>query len=190
MRVVILTALIGLAAACCGGAEPMSIPNDFPSFRVPGHEKEMQSIRELFWLHNERNAPMATLWDEWMAGPSLWPALDSTGFAQNRRQAWDNTLSNRIIDKDGYVSVHQHASIAHPLGWPFPFWQQGTGGMGWHFSFKDTVGPGWRPNDLNKQDGWQLSGASDDGIDENGWNLTLTEPNASVTAPAHPIDAR
>ena len=166
----------------------MSIPNDFPSFRVPGHEKEMQSVRELFWLHNERNAPMATLWDQWMASPSLWPALESTGFAENRRQAWINTLSNRIIDKDGYVSIHQHASIAHPLGWPFPFWQQGQGGMGWHFSFKDTVGPPWRPNDLNKQDGWQLSGATDGNIDENGWNITLTEPNASVTAPAHAID--
>jgi len=167
----------------------MGIPSDFPSFRVPGHEAEMQSMRQLFWLHNERNGPAATLWDQWMPAPSLWPALESTGFAANRRQAWYNTLSNRVIDKDGYVSTHQHASIAHPLGWPFPFWQQGRGGIGWHFSFKDTVGPGWRPNDLSKQDGWQLVGAKDEGIDDYGWNITLTEPNASVTPPPHPIDA-
>jgi len=166
----------------------MSIPKDFPSFTVPGHEAEMQSLRELFWRHNAGNGPAATLWDQWMVGPSLWPALESTGFAENRRQAWDNTLSKRIIDSDGYVSIHQHASIAHPLGWPFPFWNQGSGGMGWHFSFKDTVGPPWRPNDLNTQEGWKLSGADDAGIDENGWNLKLTSPNAVATAPAHAID--
>lgn len=188
MRILVL-ALILTAAVRCEGAEPMSIPNDFPSFRVPGHKAEMQSIRELFWLHNERNGPAATLWDQWMPAPSLWPALESTGFAANRRQAWYNTLSNRVIDRDGYVSTHQHASIAHPLGWPFPFWQQGRGGIGWHFSFKDTVGPGWRPNELNTRDGWRLCGATDDGIDENGWNITLTEPHAVLTPPPHPIDA-
>jgi len=165
----------------------MSIPKDFPSFTVPGHEAEMQSLRELFWRHNAGNGPAATLCDQWMVCPSLWPALESTGFAENRRQAWDNTLSKRIIDSDGYVSIHQHASIAHPLGWPFPFWNQGSGGMGWHFSFKDTVGPPWRPNDLNTQEGWKLSGADDAGIDENGWNLKLTSPNAVATAPAHAI---
>jgi len=188
MRVPVL-ALIGLAAACCGGAEPMNIPGDFPSFRVPGHEAEMQSVRELFWLHNDKNGPMATLWDQWMAAPSLWPALESTGFVENRRKAWYDTLSNRIVDKDGYVSTHQHPSIAHPLGWPFPFWNQAVGGMGWHFSFKNTIDANWRPHDLNTTDGWQLSGARDDGIDENGWNLTLTEPDAVITAPAHPVDA-
>ena len=186
----ILPALVLIASLSisCGGTEPMSIPDDFPTFGVPGQEAEMRSVRELFWHHNAGNGPAATLWDQWMVSPSLWPALESTGFAANRRQAWDNVLSNRTIDKDGYISIHQHASIAHPLGWPFPFWAQGTGAMGWHFSFKDTVGPGWRPDNLNTQEGWKLSGADDAGIDENGWNLKLTSPNAVATAPAHKID--
>lgn len=189
MRGIIATLIILVSTqTISGGAEPVSIPSDFPTFRVSGHEAEMKSLRELFWLHNEHNGPAATLWDQWMVGPSLWPALESTGFVDNRRQAWDDTLSNRTIDKDGYVSVHQHASIAHPLGWPFPFWEQGSGGMGWHFSFKDTPGPPWRPNDLNKQDGWQLSGAEDGGINDDGWNLKLNSPKAAATAPAHKID--
>ena len=166
----------------------MSIPSDFPTFSVPGHEAEMRSIRQMYWLHNEHNGPAATLWDVWMVSPSLWPALESTGFAENRRRAWDSTLSSRIVDKDGFVSVHQHASIAHPLGWPFPFWTQGSGGIGWHFSFKDTVGEPWRPSELNTHDGWRIEGAKDDGIGEDGWDLTLTEPKASITAPAHAID--
>lgn len=189
MRVVFALALVLLAQACCGGAEQMSIPKDFPSFGVPGHEKEMQSIREIFWHHNERNGPAATLWDQWMVAPSLWPALESTGFAANRRQAWDQTLSSRIIDREGYVSIHQHGSIAHPLGWPFPFWSQGTGGMGWHFSFKDTIGPGWRPDELSSQLGWKPDGAVDKGISEDGWNLELMPPNAAMIAPPVKIDA-
>lgn len=166
----------------------MSIPNDFPRFRVPGQDKEMESIRELYWLHYGRSGPMATMWDQWLVPPSVWPAVETDGSAAGKIKAWDDVLSSRIIDKDGYVSIHQHGSIAHPLGWPFPFWNQGTGGMGWHFSFKDTVGPPWRPNDLNTQEGWKLEGASDEKIGENGWNLKLTSPNAYLNAPAHAID--
>jgi len=86
------------------------------------------------------------------------------------------------------VATHQHASIAHQLGWPFPFWNQGSRGCGWHFSFKDTVGPPWRQGHLNKPDGWTPSGARDTGTNESGWGLEATAPEAVITAPPRGID--
>jgi hypothetical protein len=97
-------------------------------------------------------------------------------------------LSARIIDPEGYVATHQHASIAHQLGWPFPFWNQGIGGYGWHFSFKDTVGPPWRQGNLSTTEGWQIQGAVDKGLIEDGWSLELTEPGAMLRAPEQKID--
>ena len=88
--------------------------------------------------------PKATLWDEWLPDPSLWPAVTANGSADKFRQDWNKTLSSRIIEPEGYVATHQHASIAHQHGWPFPAWHQGEGGFGWHFSFKNTASPPWR----------------------------------------------
>src|SRR5262249_29708632 len=116
-------------------AAEASPPSDFPTFAVPGHEKEMASVRDLFWLHYPAAGPKATLWDEWLVDASLWPAVLSDGSAPKFQQQWSNVLSSRIIDAEGYVATHQHASIAHQLGWPFPFWNQGRHGCGWHFSF-------------------------------------------------------
>ncbi|HEU0038095.1 MAG TPA: hypothetical protein VFR76_02360, partial [Verrucomicrobiae bacterium] len=99
------------------------------------------------------------------------------------RHAWSETLAARIMDSEGYVATHQHASIAHQLGWPFPFWNQGRRGCGWHFSFKNTIGPNWRPHDLSNTEGWKLDGASDAGINEDGWRLEVTNASAVVTAP-------
>ena len=146
-------------------------PDDFPHFQVPGHEKEMATVRELFWLHYPGAGPKATLWDEWLPDASLWPAVATENRSDAMRQAWSGTLSARILDPEGYVATHQHASIAHQLGWPFPFWNQGRHGCGWHFSFKNTAGPGWRPNDLSKPEGWTLAGARDAGLNEDGWRI-------------------
>jgi len=110
----------------------------------------MATLRELFWHHYPGAGPKATLWDEWLSISSLWPATTNDPSADSMRANWDKALSGRIIDTDGYVATHQHASIAHQLGWPFPFYNQGQGGFGWHYSFKNTIGPNWRPHDLNK----------------------------------------
>jgi uncharacterized lipoprotein YddW (UPF0748 family) len=158
-------------------------PDDFPRFQVPGHEKEMAALRDLFWLHYPGSGPKATLWDEWLPDASLWPAVSTENKAEAMRRAWAETLGGRIIDADGYVATHQHASIAHQLGWPFPFWTQGRRGCGWHFSFKNTAGPGWRPNDLSKPDGWTLAGARDASVNEDGWRVEVTNAAAIVTAP-------
>ena len=161
----------------------MSIPADFPHFSVPGHESDMQTLRELFWLHYPGAGPKATLWDEWLSMPAMWPAVTTDGTADRFRRQWADVLSSRIIDPEGYVATHQHASIAHQHGWPFPFWNQGQGGYGWHFSFENTVGPGWRQGHLNTTEGWVLDGAEDKGIGESGWELELVSAGASVSTP-------
>lgn len=183
--VMLLVMTISLSAY---SSQREGIPDDFPHFQVPLHEKQMDTLRRLFWLHYPGAGPKATLWDEWLSSASLWPAVETNDFARSFRQQWKQVLSSRVIDPEGYVATHQHASIAHPLGWPFPFWNQGRRTAGWHFSFKDTVGPGWRPDRLNTPEGWTLHHAQDSGVDEEGWRLTLTGVNATVTTPECHID--
>ena len=48
----LLTAALWAGPAQAGQGAPMSIPSDFPRFIVPGHEQEMDRLRELFWLHS------------------------------------------------------------------------------------------------------------------------------------------
>lgn len=178
--------LLLCAAAGADGAEP---PADFPRFVVPGAEQEMVTLRDLFWLHYPGAGPKATLWDEWLPDAALWPAVDTNDAAEQMRLRWSEALSRRILDPEGYVATHQHASIAHQLGWPFPFWNQGRRGCGWHFSFKNTVGAGWRPNNLSTTDGWELRGAADGGLGEDGWTIVVQEPDAVIAAPARLCDA-
>lgn len=163
--------------------EPAGPPPDFPRFTVPGAEKEMAVLRDLFWLHYPGAGPKATLWDEWLPDAALWPAVDSGDAAAEFRREWRAALSRRMIDPEGYVATHQHASIAHQWGWPFPFWNQGRGGCGWHFSFKNTVGPPWRTDRLSKTDGWTLQGAKDGGLGDEGWTIEVQEADAVIAAP-------
>ena len=171
---VILTALI-CARALAFGAAP---PDDFPQFKVPGHDKEMATLRELFWLHYPGAGPKATLWDEWLPDASLWPAVATGQQSDKMRRQWKDVLSARIIDSEGYVATHQHGSIAHQLGWPFPFWMQGRRGCGWHFSLKTSAPEGYRPRELSKPDGWTLLGARDAGTTEDGWQIEITNSAA------------
>jgi len=183
--------LAALLAACASAALALQSapPQDFPHFRVPGFSRDMESLRSLFWLHYPGASPKATLWDEWLSTPGLWPAVDTGGQSEAMRRAWAQALQGRVLDAEGYVATHQHASIAHQLGWPFPFWTQGTGGMGWHFSFKDTIGPGWRPDRLSTSQGWRLMSLQDGGMGEWGWRLQVAGPGASLETPPAAIDA-
>lgn len=172
-------------AAAAGAAEAM--PNDFPQFIVPGHEQAMSTLRSLYWLHYQHyrshGKPMPTAWDEWMTGSTLWPAVGSTGGMSELRRHWAEGLGGRVIDPEGYVSSHQHASIAHQQGWPFPFWQQGgPGTWGWHFSLRG-VPHNWDGSPAKTQEAWSLEGARDLGISDHAWNIELTAAGATATTP-------
>jgi hypothetical protein len=179
--------LLGVLVPSCLG-QAQTPPDDFPHFVVPGHEPEMESLRNMFWKHYQGAGPGATLWDEWIPTPTLWPAVSTDAHMVEIRDVWGRALSSRILDNEGYVATHQHPSIAHPLGWPFPFWSQGAGGIGWHFSFRETVGPPWRPETLSDVKGWELSGASNLGMTADGWQLQLDGTGARVLTPEHVID--
>jgi hypothetical protein len=188
VRAIYAVSLGLLATGLAQGQPSGSIPEDFPRFEVPGQAQAMETLRALHWLHYPGSGPKATLWDEWLSAPALWPAVTQESLAEGFRRQWGRALSERILEPDGYVATHQHASIAHQHGWPFPFWHQGQGGAGWHFSFKDTVGPPWRPGALNRPEGWLLGGIRDAGVTEEGWKLELLEPGASVTTPTCDMD--
>ncbi|MCL5996283.1 MAG: hypothetical protein M1546_09540, partial [Chloroflexi bacterium] len=188
---------------------PDDIPDDFPHFLVPGHEDDMAALRMLFWKHFLPDGPAwddwlngpdlfprypilpsgpkTTLWDEWLCASMLWPAVESNGIRERMQARWRESLGTRAMDSAGYVTTNNGASYAHLLGWPFPAWSHGSGGYGWHFSFKGQLGElgtpngmAYRPPRLCNQDGWQLNGASDQGIDGSGWHLTLTGSDATA----------
>lgn len=163
-------------------------PEDFPEFTVPGAEDSMAKLRRLHWLHYPGAGPKATLWDEWLSTPGLWPAVDSSGKLETMRAEWRRSLSNRGVDEEGYVATHQHASISHQTGWPFPFWNQGAGGFGWHFSFQNTIGGVWRQQHLTPTNGWSVANATEVGLTPGGWTFTTTGGQAILTSSKQEID--
>jgi len=176
--------IIGVVSASpIAGAS--DIPEKFPNLIVPGHEAEMQSIRQMFWLHYQGNGPMATMWDHWLPEATLWPAVGDESQRDAMAQRWAAALSGRKIDAEGYVSTHQHDGLAHADGWPFPLWNQGRG-MGWHFA-----GTGVHGYDatLVKPDGFVLAGATGGEITGQGWMVKLEQANATMQTPGMAVEA-
>lgn len=169
-----------LALATADAAEP--VPTDFPRFAVPGHEHEMDSLRQLYWLHYPTGGPLATLWDDWMPAPTLWPAVTAKDAMNSIRSRWRQALSGRNMDAEGYVATHQHASIAHQQGWPFPFWALSPEGWGWHFSLQG-LSPAWHATTEKKQDGWTIVGGQDQGIADGVWSIRLDAAHAAIQPP-------
>lgn len=162
-----------------------STRRSFPIVSVPGAEAITESLGALQKLHYPGTGPKSTLWDAWLPEPCLWP---STPEADGMRAAWKSALRARTITEDGYVATHLHPSIAHPLGWPFPFWNQGKKVFGRHFSFKDTVGPPWRKEGLDRPDGIFLDGARDGGVDQDGWAIEFLRESVTVEFPVVALD--
>ena len=82
---------LALAASCCitvSPAQPAKVPDDFPRFLVPGAQKEMDSLRALFWLHYQPAGPLIALWDEWMPMSTLWPARGTNAVSNEMRSRW------------------------------------------------------------------------------------------------------
>lgn len=164
----------------------LQVPDDFPRFVVPGREKEMASLRELYWLHYKPAGPLIPLWDEWMPMPTLWPAMGSGRELDAMRLRWTAALAGRGMNTEGYVFTHQHDGLAHAEGWPFPLWTQ-AGGIGWHFR---GTGVGGYDAPPAKPDGWKVIGGKGGEIGAKGWEVELTEPRAVAQTPAFAIDAR
>ncbi|HRT10908.1 MAG TPA: hypothetical protein P5233_21190, partial [Candidatus Paceibacterota bacterium] len=109
-----------------------AVPEGFPRFIVPGSDKQMESLRALYWLHYKPARPLIPLWDEWMPMSTLWPALDPALGAQPMRGKWRAAFERRKFNAEGFIHTEQHDGLAHAEGWPFPLWTQ-AGGAGWHF---------------------------------------------------------
>ena len=76
-------------------AQAAPAPEDFPRFIVPGHERKMESLRALFWLHYEPAGPLIPLWDEWMPMSTLWPATGSGAQLDVMSARWAEALAAR-----------------------------------------------------------------------------------------------
>ena len=180
-------------ASSSAHAEP---PADFPRFVVPGHEREMDAVRRLFWLHYAPAAPLIPLWDEWMPKSTLWPAVGTgtpttdvaatTDPLNSMRRRWREALASRTLNEEGYVHTRQHDGPAHAEGWPFPFWMQ-AGGVGWHFA-PVGVGGGYE-GPAATAEGWTVAGGQSGAIGPQGWAVSLEAAEAAVESPAFAIDA-
>ncbi len=161
-------------------------PSDFPSFTVPGHDREMASLRALYWLHYEPAGPLLPLWEEWMSMSTLWPGRGDTAPSTAMRERWRRALASRIINSEGYVHTQQHDGLGHAEGWPFPLWTQ-AGGMGWHFR---GTGVGGYDASLVQPDNWILTGATNLGVDDKGWVINLESPGAAAQTPPFSVSSR
>jgi len=164
----------------------MAIPEDFPRFVVPSHDREMSLLRELFWLHYQHAGPLIPLWDEWMPMSTLWPARAEGAELQAMRGRWATALAGRRINPEGFVHTEQHDGPAHAEGWPFPLWTQ-AGGIGWHFA---PIGVQGYEAPRATAEGWKLTGAGGAALTDKGWPIALTAPGAIVQTPSFAIEAR
>ncbi|MCL2517209.1 MAG: hypothetical protein FWF15_01475, partial [Oscillospiraceae bacterium] len=166
----------------------ITIPEDFPRFIAPGFQRELDELRELYWTHYQRSGPTATFEDEWLPRPQLWPATNHENRMHRIRTLWRNSLTNKGMDDEGYVFTHQHQSIAHQHGWPFPFWREDyPGTWGWHFNLKDVM-PGWYLTSEKTQEGFITYSVTDNGIDDGCWNLSIKSAEAWIEPPELFID--
>ena len=184
-------ALVLLFVSAVQGAQSVrragdSVPDDFPRFVVPGHEREMSLLRELYWLHDQPAGPLIPLWDEWMPMSTLWPARGEGLQLNSMRGRWAAALAGRAMNAEGFVHTHQHDGPAHAEGWPFPLWQQ-AGGIGWHFA--PTGVPGYDAPHATP-DGWTLTAARGQALSAKGWPIELTAAGATAQTPSFAVEAR
>jgi hypothetical protein len=182
---IILVPVVVLVAGFLHSARAQ-VPEDFPRFIVPGQEQSMQWLRELYWLHYQPAGPLIPLWDEWMPMSTLWPARGSGLELEQMRGRWASALAGRGMSAEGYIHTHQHDGLAHAEGWPFPLWTQ-AGGQGWHFR---GTGVGGYDATLCTPEGWVVTGGKSNEVNERGWAIDLTEPNATAQTPAFAMPAR
>jgi hypothetical protein len=179
-----MVAIAGLASAVAR-AEEAAVPSDFPQFIVPGHEREMESLRALFWLHYQSSQPLVPIWDEWLPNATLWPARGEGAERGAMRARWAAALAGRRMNPEGYIESQQHDGPAHAEGWPFPTWMQ-AGGVGWHFR---PIGVAGYEPPLATPEGWKLFGALGGAVNDRGWTIELKERAATAQSPAFAVEA-
>lgn len=173
------TQVIGMV----GYRPPVPEPT-FPEFLVPGAEKEMASLRDLYNRHLNWFFTCGTLWDAWIPRTVAWPALTDDMGGRAQALAARQYLSLREVTPEGYVSTHQHYGLGHPKGWPFPMWTQ-SAGKGWHFSlefvpYRDPFGIFL----TTTVDDWKLEGCKTVSLAEpDGWVLDVTDPHGAIISP-------
>lgn len=167
------------------GQEQQTVPGEFPTFSVPGHEEELGLLRHLFYSFYGTGTG-GTLWDGWIVKSTIWPGGKS---AEMIRRNHAKMLTSRIMDDEGYVSCHQHKGLAHNLGWPFPLWTQ-SGGIGWHFSvFGLPYGSLFGVHKSTSVTGWAFDNVKDHCINNDGLRVELGDKSASITTPKFSIDS-
>ncbi len=113
-----------------------------------------------------------------MASP--WPATGTAPGANTRRPRRRRTLFERRIDREGYVSTHQHQGFGHGEGWPFPTWSR-AGGIGWRFATEHLA---YRTRPVRAATAWQPRGLRALDLDvRNGRRPRVEEPVSSLTTP-------
>jgi hypothetical protein len=170
----------------CAPLLAAEVPDDFPRFVVPGHEKQMDSLRKLYWLHYQPAGPLIPLWDEWIPMSTLWAGRGSNAVSPRMRQRWAEAFAGRRFNAEGYVHTQQHDGPAHAEGWPFPRWME-AGGVGWHFR---GTGIGGYDGPPATQEGWVLEQGKDGQINERGWVMYLEGSKATAKSPSFSINAR
>jgi hypothetical protein len=163
----------------------ISVPDDFPCFLVPGYEKEMESLRKLYYQQYQITGPAIPLWDEWLPMSTLWPAIGEADKLEEMRNRWKKALSSRFFNAEGYVVTEQHDGLAHSEGWPFPLWTQG-GGVGWHFR---STGIPVYDGPVVTPEGWVVTGGKAGIVNPQGWEVELTSHDAKIQSPAFSIEA-
>ncbi|MBN1903302.1 hypothetical protein JW926_18430 [Candidatus Sumerlaeota bacterium] len=160
--------------------EEILSPEDFPSFHVPGLEKEMEILEKFFIRHYLTHIRGCTLWQDWMTFSTLWPSPSAHHPDQyNYRRFHHDFLLNADIDDEGCVATHQHASFAHRDGWPFPSFEQSMG-----------KGAGWVRGGFDGNPGWTCEGAKGEFVkDKELWILTPEQLQSYILSPELNIDS-
>ncbi len=170
--------------------ETFSVLSDdgFPKFSVPGYAKEMNTLRKLFELHYNPRGLLANIWDKWLVQSMLWPAM-SDSQSLNIREKFSKDFLKKKIFKDGYINTDQHRGLGHPAGWPFPHWVQ-NGGIGWHFSLKDSPAEIWGIPLQESTTGFIFKGMKKLSLTaEQGLSVKFTKSNSAVETPEFKINA-
>jgi len=163
------------------------IPEGFPSYRVPGYESELNTVRQMFF-HHYLFFPGATYNDVYIMMSLAWADTGADSRYNDFRKGMKKLLSNRVMASDGHVSCMQHIGLAHPDGWPFPLWIQSEG-VGFHFSNDDVwIWEACGTKQTTTLDGWDVDGVNVDKIEPvKGLHVQLTNDHASFTTPAFKV---